>query len=194
MRDSSVKPATIEEAYRKRSGSLSRFLSRFLDSPVEIEDVLQEAFLKAFEAERKSHIRAPEAFLFKTAKNLALNVISSRRRRRTDTVADFEALPVISDVHVIANLNPETQQEIEDQLSHAQQIIQQLTPRVREVFVLRKVYGFSHKEIARELGIAISTVEKHVASGLQQMKRIERLDHKGAGAGYQVRVRMQGDH
>ena len=184
MRENSVKPATIEEAYRKQSGSISRFLSRFLDSPVEIEDVLQEAFLKAFEAERKSHIRAPEAFLFKTAKNLALNVISSRRRRRTDTVADFEALPVISDVHVIANLNPETQQEIEDQLAHAQQVVQQLTPRVREVFVLRKVYGFSHKEISQELGIAISTVEKHVASGLQQMKRIEHRGQQGIGAGY----------
>lgn len=165
-----IKKQSIEEIYRKESGSLSRFLARFLDSRVEIEDVLQEAFLKTFEAERSVDIKAPASFLFRTAKNLALNVISQRQRRRTDPVADFEELPVLYDVELLSSIDPESQHLIEEQLTQAGEVLDQLTPRAREVFILRKVYGFSHKEIASRLGIAVSTVEKHIASGVLQMK------------------------
>ena len=171
MTKTKVKTQSIEETYRKHSGSLSRFLSRFLDSRVEIEDVVQEAFLKTYEAERNVEIKAPASFLFKTAKNLALNIIAMRQRRRTDAVADFEELPVLYDVELLSKIDPESQNIIEEQLLQAGAALEKLTPRAREVFVLRKVYGFSHKEISSRLGIAVSTVEKHIASGLLQMER-----------------------
>lgn len=161
----------VEGAYRNHAGSLTRFLSRFLDSRVEIEDVLQEAFLKALEAERSVHIEAPLPYLFKTAKNLALNSIAERRRKRTDSVADFEELSVLYDLKLVSNFDPESQNLVEEQLAFAGEALDQLTPRVREVFVLRKVYGFSHKEIAKRLGIAVSTVEKHIVRGMLEMKR-----------------------
>ena len=53
MRRTKTKPSGIEEAYAQHAGSLTRFLHRFLDSPEEIEDVLQDAFLKTYEAERQ---------------------------------------------------------------------------------------------------------------------------------------------
>jgi RNA polymerase sigma factor (sigma-70 family) len=133
--------------------------------------VLHEAFLKTFEAERRVHVRAPTSFLFKTAKNLALNVISLRNRRRTETVADFEMSPVLYDLQFISSIDPEAQCLIDEQLARAEAVIASLTPRVREVFVLRKVYGLSHREIAAQLGISISTVEKHIVRGTLHMRR-----------------------
>ena len=41
-----------------------------------------------------------------------------------------------------------------------------LPAQCRKAFLMRKVYGMSHKDVAEQLGISISTVEKHVASGL----------------------------
>ena len=159
-------------------GRLRAFLSRFLDSPVEVEDVLQEAFLKTFEAGRKHDIEAPKSFLYKTARNLALNVISMRQRRRTHTVADFESQAVLIELDFISNVDPESRTLIDEQLARAEAAIEQLTPRVREVFVLRKVYGLSHKEIAERLGIAVSTVEKHIARGTLEMKRSREIERR----------------
>ncbi len=172
----------IEGAYRNHARSLTRFLSRFLDSRVDIEDVLQEAFLKALEAERNVQIEVPLAYLFKTAKNLALNSISQRRRQRTDPVADFEELSVLYDRKLVSDVDPESQNLMEEQLALAGDVLEQLTPRVREVFVLRKVYGFSHKEIAKYLDIAVSTVEKHIVKGMLEMKRNSTLQDGSAAS------------
>ena len=47
--------------------------------------------------------------------------------------------------------------------------INQLSPRVQEVYILRKVHGLKQKEIALQLGIAESTVEKHISKWLAQI-------------------------
>ncbi len=172
MGDKRKMTSDMDSVYRAQSGSLTRFLRRFLDSSVDVEDVLQETFLKTFEAERKVHIRAPVPFLFKTARNLALNAISMRKRRKTDMIADVDEVPFLYDVDLISGLDPESHHAVRDQLSIAQDALDQLTPRVREVFILRKVYGLTHKEIGTKLGIKVSTVEKHVAAGIFQLKQI----------------------
>ena len=197
MGKTTTKTSSIEQTYLEHAGSLTRFLGRFLDSHVEIEDVLHDAFLKSYEAERKVEIAAPKSFLFKTARNLALNVISLRQRRRTESVADFEASPVLYELEFISNIDPESQTLIEEQLTDAEAALDSLTPRVREVFVLRKVYGLSHKEIAARLGISISTVEKHIVRGTLQMKRakerVYRSDPETEGSETQlVARRVQG--
>ena len=167
---------SIERVYRDSSGSLKRFLTRFLDSPVEIEDVLQEAFVKTLEAARKTHIAAPRAFIFTTCKNLALNVIARNRCHRTDAVADFDELAVLYDIEAISALDPEAELVLDQLLGFAREAVEGMTPRVQEVFVLRKIYGFTHKEIGARLGIAVSTVEKHIARGVLHVKR-----HAGSG-------------
>ncbi len=156
------KSGDIENSYSENKASLSRFLRRFLDTTEDVEDALHETFLKAYLAERSVSIKSPRSYLFRTAKNLALNKIESRRVRQTDTLADFEALPVITE-----NENDLEQRAIIDErLEKALQAIANLPTRVREVYVLRKVHGLKQKDIARQLGIAESTVEKHISRGL----------------------------
>ena len=55
-----------------------------------------------------------------------------------------------------------------------------LPQQCQRVFVLKKVYGHSHKEIARQLGISTSTVEKHVATGLKRCSEyIQKVNNPG---------------
>jgi len=49
-----------------------------------------------------------------------------------------------------------------------------LPPQCRRVYLMRKVYGMSHKEIAGQLGIAVSTVEKHLIKGVKLCDRYVR--------------------
>ncbi len=182
MGKTATKTQSIETVYRDNAGSLSRFLARFLDSRVEIEDVLQEAFLNALEAERVTEIERPLPFLYRVTRNLALNAIGRRRRQRTDLVADFDEISVLMDLRLISELDPESGALVEERLTFANEIIERLTPRVREVFVLRKVYGYTHNEIAAQLNIAVSTVEKHIAQGVLQVKRQRDLHEPDAAS------------
>lgn len=44
--------------------------------------------------------------------------------------------------------------------------LKELTPRTRQIFVMHKIQGMTHKETARQLGISIGAVEKHVAKAM----------------------------
>ena len=49
-------------------------------------------------------------------------------------------------------------------------VVNGLAPKCREVFVLRWIHGMSQRAIGERLGIAVSTVEKHLANGLRHCK------------------------
>ena len=123
---------------------------------------MHETFLKAYQAEGSVSIKSPRAFLFRTAKNLALNQLESKRVRRTDSVANIEELRVSTD----HEKGLELRAIMEEQLELALQAVANLPPRTREVYVLKKIHGLKQKDIAAQLGIAESTVEKHIAKGL----------------------------
>jgi RNA polymerase sigma factor (sigma-70 family) len=158
MEDSSK---SVAEIFGDIESSLSRFLLRFLDRPEDVQDVMQEAYFRVHKASQTSRIRAPAAFIYKTAKNLALNERARHHNSRTSTVADPDELSA----GVGENL-PELTAIVGEQLSKALSALERMTPRVRETYILRKVHGLSQKETAKHLGISQSTVEKHVAKGL----------------------------
>ena len=155
----------ISSAYLNSKPSLGRFLRRFLDSSEDVEDTLHEAFLKAYQAERSVSIKSPRAFLFRTAKHLALNQLEKRRARRTGNVVNITEL---SEANGHEN-DLEISAIIEEQLEWALMAVANLPPRVREVYILKKVHGLKQKDIAAQLGIAESTVEKHIAKGLMRI-------------------------
>lgn len=151
----------MAEVFVDVESALSRFLLRFLDRPEDVQDVMQEAYLRVHKADRKSKIRTPAAFLYKTARNLAINENARHHNSRTRTVADFDDLS-----STIVEKGPEFEAELSEELSAAIKALDSLSPRVRETYVLRKIHGMSQKEVAAHLGISVSTVEKHVARGL----------------------------
>lgn len=160
------------DLYQKKvRDGLARYLSRFYRTSHEIEDVVQEAFLRVLEAGAKGEIHCPEAYLYRTAHNVALNNLGAKANTSVDSIEDLVAPDVYNqsgtlDDHVIA-------QERFEQFCRA---VARLPEQCRQVMVLRKVYGYSQKEVARSMGISSSTVEKHVAKGLHRCK--EYLDSR----------------
>lgn len=156
-------PTDITSVFLNLESGLRRFLMRFFIRPQDIEDAVQETFLRAYESEQKQEIRAPRAFLYKVAENLALSEISRKSHQLMDYVGDFSGLEVIDDKpSMIEDL---MQQE---RLANVSAAIATLPPQCRRVMVMRKVFGFSHKEIAARLDISVKTVENHLNRGLQR--------------------------
>jgi RNA polymerase sigma-70 factor (ECF subfamily) len=140
--------------------SLVRLVGRIV-RPHEIEDIVQETFIRSYEAAGKRTIRHPRAFMLKTASNLAINHVKRAESRLTDAVEDFG----LSDVYLTTE-TLESSYETRQRFLLFCRVVRKLPLQCRRAFLLKKVYGLRQREIAQYLGISESTVEKHIARGL----------------------------
>lgn len=133
----------------------------------DIDDIVQEAFLRVLKARAHSEVRSPKAFLFVTARNLALHHL---RRRQivplTDSLAEIDVSGILDENADIPHAVSRVQE-----LEMLTKAIQSLPTRCRQVLTLRRIYGMSQKEVAAELGIAVHTVEIQTALGLKKIGR-----------------------
>jgi RNA polymerase sigma-70 factor (ECF subfamily) len=125
------------------------------------DDLIQEAFLRLELYCRDHRVQQPEAFLVRTALNLSVDERRSAHARRV--VAErVESLNLI-DPHPTPDEILATQQR----LQRMKRGLQTLSPRVREVFLMNRLEGYSYGQIAEQLGISESAVEKHIAKASQ---------------------------
>lgn len=153
--------SVIYKFFRENEALLKKFLRRYVSNFHDIEDICQETILRALEAEKSRDIRAPRAFLFGISKN----IVRKRLDKESASLIDF-----INDLSPIDSLTEEfaVEESIDshNMLLIFTEAVSRLPKQCQRVFILKKVYGYSHKEISKKLGISISTVEKHVATGL----------------------------
>ena len=140
---------------------LQKYLRAYLNSHEDIEDVIQDTYLRIYGIQDYTTVESPKALLITIAHNLAVELGRRRVSRATDAVADFDALGVSS-----GNPQLEEQFDARRRFEAFCSAVDSLPPICRRVFVLRKVYKLSQAEISAVLGIAESTIEKHVAKGL----------------------------
>lgn len=168
--------STVLEAYLQNETALKRYLRRFIKSREAADDLAQEAFLRAFAAESGHLIDTPKPFLFKVARNLALNELARQSSMAIEPLGDFESLEVLEDSSQVAVDDVVDSRERIRLLARA---IAALPPQCAKVFILRKMQGLPQKEIAVRLNISVRTVENHVALGLSRCRAFIR-DHGGA--------------
>jgi RNA polymerase sigma factor (sigma-70 family) len=151
----------VTAAFLESAAFLKKFLGRFLPVQQDIEDVAQEAYLRAYVAEQRQSIEQPKAFLFRVAKNLALTRLSRKCRRITDYIEE-------AGKSVVVDTSPASDEELEAQQCFGLycEAVAALPEKCRQVFLLRKVHGLSHREIAERLGLSISSVEKYLREGI----------------------------
>ncbi|HWK54248.1 MAG TPA: RNA polymerase sigma factor [Hyphomicrobiales bacterium] len=140
---------------------LKRYLMKLIVNRQDVEDIVQETILRAYQAEKNTEIRAPKSFLFRIAHNLAISEIKRRRRRVQIDIGEIDEQDVLG-----IEQAPEDRLERDRLQKVLLGVIQELPPRCRTVFVLRKVYGLSHREIAERMGISQKTVENHLTKAL----------------------------
>ncbi len=136
--------------------------SRF-SKGIDVDDIIQEAYLKVLKARESTELKSPKAFLFATARNLALDVVRRSKIIQFDSLTEYE----ISNVIDVSDPIPESiarNQELE-LLTKA---IQSLPAKCRRIFTLRKVYCMPPAEIAEKLGVSINTVATQLKIGVRK--------------------------
>lgn len=151
-----------------------RRVARRIVRPADIEDIVQETFVRAYEAELDRAIHNPRAFMLTTARNLALKHIDRCDQRLVDSMEDWGEPAAVR-----ASPSVEAEFETREQFHAFCSAVRELPVQCRRVFILRRVYGYSQQEVAEYLKISESTVEKHVARGL--LGCMAYLDARGLG-------------
>ena len=135
------------------------------------EEIAQEVFLKLVQEYKKAgEIRSWEAWLVR----VTINACHDRRRSRWwkwwqthDTTFHGTDLPSLSPTPEEDVLSRETRERV-------WQALAKLSPRQREVFVLRRLEGWSTEEAAQTLGLTAGSVKRHLFHALRHLDRARR--------------------
>lgn len=133
----------------------------------DIDDLVQETYLRLFRARSAGKIAHPRSYLFATARNAALD------RLRRDQVVAFEPLTDGTPPSVPAPA-AEAAADSDAELALLTAALRSLPERCREVLVLRKHHGLSHEEIAARLGISKNTVNAQITLGMMRCRQFFR--------------------
>lgn len=143
-------------------GQLRSYLRRSFPSVPDVEDVVQESYLRIWKAKLVRPIRSTKSFLFQIAHHLAIDRLRKKGAVQVETLVDFAELAVIEHRPDAAEML--CYQERVDLLSDA---LLSLSTRSREIIFMRKFQGVSQKDVAAMLGISERTVEVQLARGMK---------------------------
>lgn len=143
---------------------LRAWLRSQFPSGTDVDDIIQDAYVRVLRARATGEVRSPKAFLFVAARNLMLMQFRHRQVAKEDALTDFELAGILDDGPDVADAVARSQE-----LELLTQAIQSLPPRCRQIVTLRKIYGLSQKEVAAELGITEHTVESQGTIALRKI-------------------------
>jgi len=152
----------IYERYCKR---LFGFVLRYLKVEADAEEIVQEVFVKIWESRSKLDAYSSfESFLFTIAFNATMNLL----RKKANDKKYQEHLKSIQQIQKAPNIINELQfKDLNERLT---ELLNELSPRQKEIFQLSRENGLSHEEIAEKLGISKNTVKKHMVNSLAFLK------------------------
>ena len=142
--------------------ALMQFLRRNWRDRDEVADLLQDIYVRVYEAALKQIPDSPKPFVFQTARNLLINRVRHQQVVSIEAVADLDALSIAAD-----EPGPDRNVGARDELRRLQVALDELPRRAREAFVLRQIDGLSRREIATRMGVTEKTVKWHLNEGLR---------------------------
>jgi RNA polymerase sigma-70 factor (ECF subfamily) len=170
-------PDRTEALFREHHERLTRFARHLVGVGADADDLVQETFLRAHHYLcNGKEIRVPLSFLFVTMRNLVNDASRQKKIALVEASLDTDEIAPDDDVPSV-----ERQAMSEREFESLCAAIAQLPERMRYAFVLRKVYGYSCREIAEYLGRSTNTVREQVAQSFKKLHALRNCDTPGWG-------------
>lgn len=151
----------FEGVYKAHSKDLHNFLYYKYGSQINPEDKTQEAFVKLWDSCKTVTLAKAKSFLFTVANNLVLNDIKHQK-----VVLNYQKKPQ----KTYTNETPEFILEQTQFMEKYKKALQNLSEEQRVAFLLNKVEGKKHAEIAEQLGVTKKVVEYRIYTAFGKLK------------------------
>ncbi|MGD1877734.1 MAG: RNA polymerase sigma factor [Kiloniellaceae bacterium] len=149
--------------FQEHERDLRAFMAARLRCPFTAHDLAQELYLKVSSLENRLEIANARAYLFRMAANLVVDH-QRRQQRQGSLLAEAEALLWGGE-----GFSPERQVMAQQDLRALVAAVEQLPPATRRIFKRNRFDGRTQREIAEELGISQTAVEKHIRKALGRL-------------------------
>jgi len=152
---------TLESLYSEHHHWLQSWIRSRLNNVEQAQDLTQETFIKVLMKGREHEFNSPKAYLSSIARGLLVDFF----RRRTVEQAYLDALEVQPEQH---SISAEQHHLIIDTLLQIEKMLDAMSERGRQIFLLAQLDGLSFAEIGRQLNVSVTTVRKHFIRAMTQ--------------------------
>ena len=152
----------FSELFRKYAKELHDFIYYRYGAHIDPKDKVQEAFIKLWDHCKKTPLQKAKSFLYTVANNLSLNQIKHHKVK-----LKFQQEKPNNTTYE----NPEFLLEEKEYLQKYQRALAKLTEPQRVAFLLNRIEGKKHHEIATVLGISRKAVEKRIYGALEKLRK-----------------------
>ena len=168
----SDKDQFLADLIARHGTSLEKYLARKLDNPEDAAEVAQEAFLRLHRMQQPQNLDNARAFLFQVATNLAVDQLRRRqlhfRYLKQEIRQGDEGEP--ADVNAVT-ASPEKIVGARERLEAIYRAVDELPFRVKQAFLLHRRSGLSYSEIAEQMEVSVSSVEKYILQALKHCRQ-----------------------
>ena len=163
------KTGAVEALFRENETDLRNYVGGKLGSSgaVDVDDIVQEAFVRISTHDSGVTIDNPRGFLFRIARNLTFDLLRRRSVRHNYVAA--QSAERSSDRGRFESRSAETIVSARQDLDVILAAVDELPPKCREVFLMQRNEGLAYAEIAKRLGISESMVQKHMSKALARL-------------------------
>lgn len=164
-REVSAAGFNVEDIFHQYHGLLMKYLRERIFEQSEAEDIAQEIYYRIARIPNPEQIAYPKAFLMRTAKNYLIDM--TRCGRKADIRTDMDVLEAEPDYR---GETPESRALGIDMLDSLEKALSQLSPKCQAVFVMNRIDGISIRQIAVQLNLSKSMIEKYMRQALKHLK------------------------
>lgn len=154
----------LKSLFLAYKAEIHAYLMRQLRDIETAADLTQETFLRFAQQPANTNVVQERAYLYRTARNLAIDHIRMKRRQQTQVASHDDMADI-----------PENRPSLEDETDAKERLImlhalvERLPLRTRQIFILIRVEGRSYADTAALMDLSISSVQKHMNQALRQL-------------------------
>ncbi len=157
----------VYSVYKNFDSTLRGFMGNKTRNPHDAEDLSQEVYLRFLRIKNHENIDSERAYLFTTA----INLIRDKSRRLSTHLENASVSMDEVPLHC-SSLDPARRAEDAEQLGLAFETLNSLNSNCRFAFLKSRIDGLSYAEIAKELAVTVSMVEKHISAALSELRLV----------------------
>lgn len=155
----------FDTIYKQYCSRLFGFVYSLIKQESDAEGIVQEVFVKIWESRHKiENYSTFDSFLFTIAHNTTISLLRKRLNEKKyleylkSVQVEISSSDIIEEIHF---------NELKEKFNR---LIKRLSPRQKEIYLLSREDGLTHKEIAKKLGISQNTVEVHISKAIKFIK------------------------